>query len=268
MGVGPLGKKGCQNMHNQNKKNIVALIPARSGSKRIINKNIKILNGHPLIAYTIISAQDSKIFDDVVVSTDSNNIRKIAEYYGASVPFLRPPEYATDKSPDIQFVKHALDELAKQQKNYSQFSILRPTSPFRKPTTIRKAFQIFSNSNSDSLRAVEKCLEHPCKMWVVKDEFIEPFVKLDITGPMSQPLHSSQYPSLPEVYVQNASLEIANSYVVYEQNNISGSKIIPFFTEGDEGMDVNVEEDWIKAEILIQIQKASLPIIHKKPFNL
>ena len=123
-------------MSKENNKNIVALIPARSGSKRIKNKNIKLLNGHPLIAYTIQSAIKSKVFDDVIVSTDSEDIKKISEYYGASVPFLRPSRYATDTSPDIEFVKHALDELSKLNQNYSQFSILRPTSPFRKSTTI------------------------------------------------------------------------------------------------------------------------------------
>ena len=111
-------------------KNNVALIPARSGSKRVINKNISPLEGHPLIAYTIISALESNVFDDVIVSTDSNEIKEVSEYYGASVPFIRPEEYSQDKSPDIQWVKHSLNYL-KKIKNYNVFSILRPTSPFR-----------------------------------------------------------------------------------------------------------------------------------------
>ncbi|MBM31888.1 MAG: acylneuraminate cytidylyltransferase [Chloroflexi bacterium] len=254
-------------MSKKIRKNIVALIPARSGSKRIKNKNIKLLNGHPLIAYTIQSAINSEVFDEVIVSTDSKDIKKISEYYGAYVPFLRPSIYATDTSPDIEFVKHALEELSKLNKNYSQFSILRPTSPFRKARTIKRAFKLFSNSESDSLRAVEKCLQHPCKMWTLDGEFIKPFVDLGFSGPHNQPLHSSQYPSLPEVLVQNASLEIANSNVIFEQNNISGSKIIPFFTKDDEGIDVNVEEDWIKAEIYLKSEKATLPKIFKKPFK-
>ena len=84
--------------------NIIALIPARSGSKRIPNKNIKYLNGHPLIAYSIISAIDSGIFDRIIVSTDSNDIAKISEYYGAEVPFIRPENISTDNSPDIDLV--------------------------------------------------------------------------------------------------------------------------------------------------------------------
>ena len=98
-------------------KNNVALIPARSGSKRVVNKNITPLNGHPLIAYSIVSAIESNIFDQVVVSTDSEEIKNISEYYGANVPFIRPSEYSQDKSPDILWVKHALD-FFKEIKNY------------------------------------------------------------------------------------------------------------------------------------------------------
>ena len=246
-------------------KNNVALIPARSGSKRVINKNISPLEGHPLIAYTIISALESKIFDDVIVSTDSNEIKEVAEYYGASVPFIRPEEYSQDKSPDIQWVKHCLDYLEKF-KNYKVFSILRPTSPFRKPDTIIRAFNEFSKKECDSLRAVEKCLQHPCKMWVAEKDYMRPFVELEEKGPHNQPLHSSQYPSLPEVYVQNASLEIAHFKTVYDFDNISGEKIIPFFTEKDEGFDVNVKDDWELAKILIRNGEASLPKIRKKSY--
>ena len=246
---------------------IIALIPARSGSKRVVNKNTKILEGHPLIAYTIQAAIDSDIFDEIIVSTDSKKIALIAEYYGANVPFLRPEKYAQDKSPDIQWVKHALDFQKDRGSEYDFFSILRPTSPFRKPKTIKRAYKEFLSKKCDSIRAVEKCLQHPCKMWVINDKNIIPFINLGEMGPMNQPLHSSQYPSLPEVYIQNASLEIANTNVVYKFKNISGKKLIPFFTENDEGIDVNVEEDWVMANILINNNKATLPSIKNKPWN-
>ena len=246
-------------------KNNVALIPARSGSKRVVNKNISPLDGHPLIAYTITSALESNIFDNVIVSTDSDEIKKVSEYYGASVPFIRPEEYSKDISPDIQWVKHSLNYLEKF-KNYNVFSILRPTSPFRKPETIIRAFKEFFKEECDSLRAVEKCLQHPCKMWVSEKDYIRPFVEMEEKGPQNQPLHSSQYPSLPEVYVQNASLEIAHFKTVYNFDNISGEKIIPFFTEKDEGFDVNVKDDWELAKILIKNGEASLPKIRKKSY--
>tara|TARA_B100000902_G_scaffold399286_1_gene469426 strand:- start:1663 stop:2412 length:750 start_codon:yes stop_codon:yes gene_type:complete len=246
--------------------NNVALIPARSGSKRVINKNISQLEGHPLIAYSITSALNSNQFDDVIVSTDSQEIKEVSEYYGASVPFLRPEEYSQDKSPDIEWVKHSLNYLSKY-KEYEVFSILRPTSPFRKPETIKRALKLFLQKECDSLRAVEKCLQHPCKMWEISDDYMTPFVNLNEKGPKNQPLHSSQYPSLPEVYVQNASLEIAYVKTVYDFNNISGEKIIPFITERDEGFDVNVKDDWELAKILIKNGEASLPNIKKKAYS-
>jgi CMP-N-acetylneuraminic acid synthetase len=103
-------------------------------------------------------------------------------------------------------------------------------------------------------------------MWVLKDEYMVPFVDSREKGPHDQPLHSSQYPSLPEVYVQNASLEIAHVKTVYDFKNISGKKIMPFFTENDEGFDVNVKEDWELAKILINNGEASLPKINKKSY--
>ena len=246
---------------------IIALIPARSGSKRVKNKNIKVLGKHPLIAYTIQSAIESNVFDEIIVSTDSVEIKEISEYYGARVPFLRPAEFSQDTSPDIQWVKHALDYMIQQNLEYDFFSILRPTSPFRKPSTIKRALNLFMTNDCDSLRAIEKCLQHPCKMWTKDGKFIKPFIELSDLGPLSQPLHSSQYPSLPEVYVQNASLEIAHTRVVYKDNNISGAKIIPFITENDEGIDVNVEDDWALAKIMINNKKAELPKIIIQPFN-
>ena len=101
---------------------VVALIPARSGSKRIRNKNIKYLGNHPLIAYTICSALNSKIFDYVLVSTDSQEIADVAKYYGAETPFLRPAKYASDNSPDIEWLNFTLNELDEiWEKNKKEF---------------------------------------------------------------------------------------------------------------------------------------------------
>ncbi|MGD9137316.1 MAG: acylneuraminate cytidylyltransferase family protein, partial [Desulfobacterales bacterium] len=113
--------------------NIVALIPARSGSKRVPDKNIRPLAGHPLIAYSITAALQSRVFSAVIVSTDSNRYADIAEYYGAEVPFMRPADFAGDSSPDIEWVTYTMDQLRKTGRKYDCFSILRPTSPFRTP---------------------------------------------------------------------------------------------------------------------------------------
>lgn len=198
-----------------NKKvSIVALIPARSSSKRIKDKNIKLLNGHPLIAYTISAAIDSGVFGDVIVSTDSEKYKVIAEYYGASV-FLRPEKFSGDNSPDIEWVTYTLSELMNEEKNFEFFSILRPTSPFRTPQTIIRALNTFLKFNdADSLRAVEICAQHPGKMWQIKDDKMTPIMDGNING---VPWHSCQFSSLPDVYVQNASLEIAKTSVALEK---------------------------------------------------
>ena len=247
------------------KETIVALIPARSGSKRVPDKNIRPLGGHPLMAYSIAAAVQSDIFDAVFVSTDSDRYADIAKHYGAEVPFLRPAKIAGDTSPDIEWVEYTLTELRKNGKNYDCFGILRPTSPFRLPETISRAWDEFlAQDGVDSLRAVEKCQQHPGKMWIVRGNRMMPLLPL---GPAEQPWHSSQYPSLPEVFIQNASLEIARTRVIFEDRTIAGNVLMPFFTKDFEGFDVNREYDWQLAELMIRNGEATLPNINQPPFK-
>ncbi|MDP4680713.1 MAG: acylneuraminate cytidylyltransferase family protein [Cyclobacteriaceae bacterium] len=237
---------------------MIAFIPARSGSKRVPDKNIRELDGHPLLAYTIRSAIDSGVFEKVICITDSEKYAEVARKYGAEVPAIRPNEISGDKSPDIQWVKWIFSILKTNGIEFNSFSILRPTSPFRQPETIRRAYAQFINSDGiDSLRAVEKCEQHPGKMWIIRGDMMYPLIPFT---PEEQPWHSSQYASLPEIYVQNASLEMAWSKVVEQTNSIAGNKIIPFITYGNEGVDVNTEFDWWKAERLIQVENAKLYI--------
>jgi CMP-N,N'-diacetyllegionaminic acid synthase len=244
---------------------VVALIPARAGSKRIADKNVRPLAEHPLIAYTVAAAWQSGVFAAVIVSTDSQRYADIARYYGAEVPFLRPPEFAGELSPDIEWVEYTLRRLQSEGRNFDCFSILRPTSPFRQQETIRRAWQQFlAQEGVDSLRAVERCKQHPGKMWVVRGNRMTPLLPL---SPVAQPWHSSQYQSLPEVYVQNASLEIAWTRVAFEGRTIAGNVLMPFFTEGFEGFDVNNQEDWVMAEYLIHHGAAKLPTVAKPPFR-
>lgn len=245
--------------------NIIALIPARAGSKRIPDKNIRLLDGHPLMAYTITAALQSKIFAAVLVSTDSERYADIARYYGAEVPFLRPAELAGEFSPDIEWVEYSLKRLREMGRIYDCFSILRPTSPFRQAETIQRAWQQFlAQEGIDSLRAVEKCEQHPGKMWVVRGNRMMPLLPLN---PAEQPWHSSQYQSLPEVYVQNASLEIAWSQIVFKGRTIAGNVLMPFFTNEYEGFDVNRPYDWRLAEELIRNGQASLPYPSQNPYS-
>lgn len=237
----------------------VAFIPARSGSKRIPHKNIRPLGGHPVLAYSIRAAIDSGVFDAVICATDSELYAEVARHYGAEVPFLRSSDISGDKSPDIEWVEWMLNKLKDAGRDFEVFSILRPTSPFRQPETIKRAWQQFSDAHgADSLRAVELCKQHPGKMWVIRQDRMLPLMPLT---PEDQPWHSSQYAALPRVYVQNASLEIAWSRVVTDGRTIAGSVVLPFVTEGEEGFDVNEEFDWWRAERLLEQGAVKLPAI-------
>jgi len=244
--------------------NCVALVPARAGSKRIPGKNIRLLGGHPLLAYSIAAARDSGVFDSVVVSTDSQEIAEIARHYGAETPFLRPPAMAADLSPDIEWLAYTLEKLEEAGRRYSCFSLLRPTSPFRRPETIRLAWERFLAAGSaDSLRAVERCRQHPGKMWLVDGDRMRPLLQGETTGP---PWHSRPYQDLPIVYIQNASLEIAWCRTVRETGTIAGDAVVPFVSEGYDGLDVNDAKDWWYAEHLVARGQAVLPRVAASPW--
>jgi CMP-N,N'-diacetyllegionaminic acid synthase len=244
----------------------VALIPARAGSQRVKDKNVRLLAGHPLLAYSICAARQSNVFDAVVLCTDSPRYAEIGRHYGAEVPFLRPADISTATSPDIEWVELALAELAALGRRFDAFSILRPTSPFRKATTIRRAWSAFTAAGPavDSLRAVEKCAQHPGKMWIVRQDRMHPLLPM---APPAQPFHSTQYAALPDVYVQNASLEIAWTRVVHDGRTIAGETLLPFITEGDEGVDINAEEDWWYANHLLEGGRARLPDIDRPSYT-
>ncbi len=230
---------------------VVALIPARAGSVRVPGKNTRELVGHPLLAYSIAAARESELFDAVLVSTDSEQTAEVARHYGAEVPGLRPPELAGSTSPDIDWIEHILRDTA-----YDAFSILRPTSPFRRGSTIRRAWEAFiAVADADSLRAVRLVREHPGKMWVVEGELMAPLVP-QIEGEV--PTHSQQTAALPAVHVQDSSLEIAWTRLV-AQREIAGRRVVPFLAEGAEGLSIDYPEDWEAAEQLAAAHPESLP---------
>lgn len=212
------------------------------------------------MAYSIRAAIDSGVFDAVICATDSEQYAAIARHYGAEVPFLRSPAISGDKSPDIEWVVWMLNSLKQQGRYYEIFSILRPTSPFRLPATIQRAWDLFRcDSGADSLRAIEKCKQHPGKMWVIRGQRMLPVMPFS-NG--TTPWHSSQYAALPEIYAQDASLEIAWSRLPLESGSIAGESIIPFVSQGFEGFDINQPEDWVLAEHYLSTGEASLPEIN------
>jgi N-acylneuraminate cytidylyltransferase len=205
------------------------------------------------------------VFDAVIVPTDSAEISDVARHYGAEVPFLRPEAFASDTSPDIEWLDHTLRALQRQGRAWDCFSLLRPTSPFRTPDTIRRAWARFTAQQGvDSLRAVEKCSQHPGKMWVLRGDRMLPLLPF---GNGEQPWHSTPYQALPPVYVQNASLEIAWTRVVFERRTIAGDVVVPFVTDGYEGFDINDRYDWMVAEQLLAEGAVRLPHVPQAPYS-
>jgi CMP-N,N'-diacetyllegionaminic acid synthase len=162
---------------------------------------------------------------------------------------MRPEAMATATSPDIEWVRHALDGTA-----YDVFSILRPTSPFRRGATIHRAWERFGD-HCDSVRAVRRVREHPGKMWVREGDYIRPL----LPQPDGEvPTHSRQTAALPEVWVQDSSLEIAWTRIV-AAGEIAGRRVVPFVPEGAEGLSIDYPDDLEHAERLAAADPELLP---------
>jgi len=247
---------------------MVALIPARAGSKRVPGKNTRPLGGHPLLAYAIAAARHSGLFDRVIVSSEDPRTLQIADAYGAEA-MPRDAELAGDRSPDILWIRDVLSRLSPVP---VLFAILRPTSPFRTERTIRAAWRQFEayGADSDSLRAVERVTQHPYKMWIStappgreRESHITPLHPG--AHPDGTPWHSSATQSLAPIYIQNSSLEISRTANVTSGGTISGTRILPFFTEGYEGLTIDAEADWWVAERIVAEGIAALPAIDRVP---
>jgi len=242
-----------------------ALIPARAGSSRVPDKNVRLLAGHPMIAYTIAAARASERFDAVIVSTDDETYAAIARHYGAEVPFLRPKSLAANDSPDIAWIDHLLRRLAEEGRTYEVFSILRPTSPLRTAATIVRAMDHFvAHPQADSLRAVEPVIQHPGKMWTIDDGLLVPVMPGTRDG---VPFHSSATQFLPKVWVQNASLEIAYTRCVLDEGSISGESILAFENPEPEGFDVNHFDDWERLVRMVADDPSLLPHVDADPWS-
>ena len=241
----------------------IALIGARAGSERVVGKNVRRLAGHPLLAYAIEPARRAEVFDRILVSTDSEQIAQVARWYGADAPFLRPAEYATSTSPDIEWLAWTLPRL---DERYDLFAIVRATNPFRGPDAIRRGLdQLLATPEADSIRAVERVKQHPGKMWVIDEvgRLMRPLLDqshLDVAW------HAGQYQALPPVYVQNSALEIAWTRVVEATGTREGRMLAPFMTEGFEGLNIDDEDDFARAEELAASGRARLPAVEREPY--
>lgn len=219
-------------------------------------KNTKKLGEHPLLAYTIAAAFESRVFDRVLVCTDANPIIGLAHEYKAET-YRRMP--SLDDEADIEWVKPCLEAL---DPPYDAFAILRPTSPFRTAESIRWAWNLFTMAREfDSLRAVTQASQHPGKMWTIhRSGHLETLVPL-MLQPTGTPWHSSPTQSLPAVYVQTAGLEFAWTDTVRRTDSIAGSRILALELQWPESLDINTEHDWWTAERAIHDGRAVLPLI-------
>ncbi len=232
---------------------MVALIPARAGSKRCPGKNTRLLAGKPLINYTIEAAIESGVFGHICVCSDDPRVMDATLRFGARGPSYVDRASVSDDQADIVWVKDALMTVeAATQDLWPAFAILRPTSPFRTAETIERAYKQFSRQEVHSIRAVRPVTEHPGKMWMLDNGCLVPVIP-EAVHPDGTPWHSSPTQSLPPVYVQTASLEMAWTWVVKSFGTISGKKIAPFYTDPWESFDINTEEDFEDAEAFAQM---------------
>ncbi len=227
---------------------IIALIPARGGSKSIPLKNIKLFCGKPLIVHSIEAALACPSINRTIVSTDSDKIAGISRDAGADVPFLRPEEHSQDDTPDLPVFIHCLEWL-KRHEDYEPDIIvhLRPTSPLRTAEMIEKAIQaLVDDPEADAVRAVCEPSQNPFKMWEIgKDGFMSPLVKTNITEQYNQPRQK-----LPMVYWQNGYIDVTRRRTLLEKNSMTGDKIKPLIVENSDIIDIDDELTFEFAEIM------------------
>nr|HID58375.1 acylneuraminate cytidylyltransferase family protein [Desulfobacterales bacterium] len=231
---------------------VLGLIPARGGSKGVIRKNIKLLAGEPLIAYTIREGLKSKYINRLIVSTDDKDIADIARKYGAEVPFMRPPELALDHVTDLPVFQHCLRWLGDHQQYCPDIVVhLRPTAPLRRVDHIDQCIQLLINSpNADSVRSVCVAPKNPLKMWKIENNTLIPFIPESISG--IKEAYNLPRQELPPAYVQNGSVDVIRIKTILEKKSMTGDVIIPFIMEESESVNIDSEIDFLVAEQLIK----------------
>jgi YrbI family 3-deoxy-D-manno-octulosonate 8-phosphate phosphatase len=237
---------------------ILALIPARGGSKSLPRKNIRPLAGYPLIAYSIAAARQSRCIIRTIVSTDDEEIAHIAQSYGAQAPFLRPLEFALDNSIDYPVFTHALGWLEENEGYRPDIVVqLRPTSPLRPRDCVDRAVQmLLDHTDADSVRGVIPSGQNPYKMWKV-DAWgrMTPLLSLeDVAEAFNAPRQQ-----LPQTYWQTGHIDAIRSSTILQKHSLSGDVILPLFLDPRYAIDIDTVRDWQRAEWIIS--QADLPIV-------
>lgn len=223
---------------------ILALVPARGGSKRLPNKNIRELGGKPLINWSIEAAQGIPEITDILVSTDSPAIAEVALAAGALVPWLRPDELATDTATSIAVCMHALDWYEKEKGQVDGLLLLQPTSPFRTAHTIQTGINLFNKYGDRPVVAFSPAESHPMWCYRVAGDTLYPFLDAG-----EQPIRSQD---LPPAYVINGEFYLASPAFLRTHSSFLGKDTVPLVIEDKrEALDIDTEWDWLLAENLL-----------------
>ena len=221
------------------KRSILAVIPARGGSKGIPEKNIKPLAGKPLIAWTIEAAKRSSYIDRLIVSTDSQTIADIAANAGCEVPFIRPPHLATDTASSMDVIMHAMDALAVQ---YDYLLLLQPTSPFRDTVHINGIIEQAIDSDSDMMISVARLKKHPAFMYRLHHGCLKSFLPGKI---------QARRQDMPAAYDHNGALYFTKTDYLRAEQTFAASLAKPYEMHGYANLDLDEPDDWAWAEFLI-----------------
>lgn len=229
-----------------NCKRFLAIIPARSGSKGLVDKNIKELNGKPMIAYTIEAAQKSGIFDSIIVSTDSERYSDIAKKYGAEVPFLRPSHLSSDFASSIDVIEHTLIELEKEEKKYDYFMLLQPTSPLRSKEDIVKAADMLLEKMANSVVSVCEAEHSPLFMNTLDESMsLDNFILKE---------SNKRRQELPNYYRINGAIYLCNINYFLEYKDFYKNNSYAYVMDKVRSIDIDDHFDFCMAELLIKHQ--------------
>ena len=230
-------------------KQILAIIPARSGSKSVVHKNIRMINGKPMLAYSIEHALQSSYINRVIVSTDSEEYAAIAREYGAQTPFIRPAQYALDSSLDLEVFEHALNFLEETEGYVPDLVVqLRPTYPIRKISDIDTMIEkMLADPLADSIRSLGPAKEVAHKMWYQNPDGMITPILTDIPEAYNMPRQQ-----LPKIYYQNANIDIVRPDVITKKHSMSGSRILGYVME--ENYDIDTEEEFVRTAEVLKIK--------------
>lgn len=230
---------------------ILALIPARGGSKGILRKNIRLFAGYPLIAWSIAAAKQSDLVTRVIVSTDDEEIAAVAREWGAETPFLRPAEFAQDNTTDLPVFEHALKWLADVEGYRPDVVIqLRPTSPIRPRTMVDDAIRVLANhTNADCVRGVVPAAQNPFKMWRFNGDSKPLQPLLEVAG-IDEPYNAPRQ-ILPPVYWQTGHIDAILVSTITQKKSLTGDVIYPLLIDPKYTVDIDTLPDWAKYEALV-----------------